>query len=94
MGDNITVSSPIGQVRTMKIVGLFDAGTTAIDEGQAYVLLEARAGPARQARSRQPADRATRRSLAAREVGAKIEERIGYRTESWKEAQRTLCPPC
>jgi lipoprotein-releasing system permease protein len=40
MGDNVTVSSPIGQVRTVKIVGLFETGTTAIDEGQAYVLLK------------------------------------------------------
>ncbi|WP_119421941.1 ABC transporter permease [Desertibaculum subflavum] len=90
MGDNITVSSPVGQVRTMKIVGLFDTGTTAIDEGQAYVLLK-RA----QVLLGRP-DRANRLIMqlddpyAAREVAATIEERIGYRAQSWQEAQESL----
>jgi lipoprotein-releasing system permease protein len=90
MGDNVTVSSPIGQVRTMKIVGLFDTGTTAIDEGQAFVLLKrAQALFGR-------LDRANRLVVqlddpyAAREVAALIESHVGYRAESWQEAQQNL----
>src|SRR6516165_766200 len=40
MGKNVTVTSPVGVVRTMKIVGLFRTGNAAYDEGQAFVLLK------------------------------------------------------
>jgi lipoprotein-releasing system permease protein len=90
LGDNLTVSSPVGQVRVMKIVGLFDTGTTAIDEGQAYVLLK-RA----QVLLGRP-DRANKLIMqlddpyAAREVAALVEQRVGYRAQSWQEAQESL----
>lgn len=90
LGDNLTVSSPVGQVRVMKIVGLFDTGTTAIDEGQAYVLLK-RA----QVLLGRP-DRANKLIMqlddpyAAREVAAIVEQRVGYRAQSWQEAQESL----
>lgn len=90
MGDNITVSSPIGQVRTMKIVGLFETGTTAIDEGQAYVLLKR----AQVLFGRM--DRANKLVIqlddpyAARAEAAAIESHVGYRAESWQEASQNL----
>lgn len=90
MGDNLTLSSPAGLVRTLKIVGLFDTGTTAIDEGQAYVLLK-RA----QVLLGRP-DRANRLILKlddpyrAREVAAAIEARVGYRAQSWQEASENI----
>ena len=40
MGKNVTVASPVGVVRTMKIVGLFRTGNALVDENQAYVLLK------------------------------------------------------
>jgi lipoprotein-releasing system permease protein len=90
MGDNVSVSSPIGQVRTMKIVGLFDTGTTAIDEGQAFVLLKrAQALFGRN-------DRANKLIIqmddpySASTVAAVIESNVGYRAESWQEAQQSL----
>jgi lipoprotein-releasing system permease protein len=90
MGDNVSVSSPIGQVRTMKIVGLFDTGTTAIDEGQAFILLKrAQALFGR-------VERANKLIIqlddpyAARDVSAVIESHVGYRAESWQEAQQSL----
>jgi lipoprotein-releasing system permease protein len=90
MGDNVTVSSPVGLVRVMKIVGLFETGTTLVDEGQAYVLLK-RA----QVLLARP-DRANKLVIqlddpyAAREVAAAIEARIGYRSESWQEASANV----
>ena len=90
MGDNVSVSSPIGQVRTMKIVGLFDTGTTAIDEGQAFILLKrAQALFGR-------VERANKLIIqlddpyAARDISAVIESHVGYRAESWQEAQQSL----
>lgn len=90
MGDNVTVSSPIGQVRTVKIVGLFETGTTAVDEGQAYVLLKR----AQVLFGRM--DRANKLVIqlddpyAARDVAATIESNVGYRAESWQEASQSL----
>jgi lipoprotein-releasing system permease protein len=90
MGDNVTVSSPVGLVRTMKIVGLFETGATAIDEGQAYVLLK---------RAQVLLDRPDRANMlvmqlddpyASREVAARIEKHIGYRSRSWQEASESL----
>ncbi|MCW5752184.1 MAG: ABC transporter permease [Alphaproteobacteria bacterium] len=90
MGGNVTISSPGGQIRTMKIVGLFSTGATAIDEGQAYVLLK-RA----QAILNRP-DRANRLIMQlddpyrAREIAAEIEQRIAYRTQSWQETSENI----
>lgn len=90
MGDNLNVSSPIGVVRTMKIVGLFETGTSAIDEGQAYVLLKR----AQVLFGR--IDRANRLVIqldnpyAARELAATIESHVGYRAQSWQEASENL----
>jgi lipoprotein-releasing system permease protein len=90
MGDNVTVSSPVGIVRTMKIVGLFNTGQTAVDETQAYVLLK-RA----QVLLGRP-DRANKLIVklddpyAAREVAAVIESRVGYRAQSWQEASESI----
>jgi lipoprotein-releasing system permease protein len=74
----------------MKIVGLFETGTTAIDEGQAYVLLKrAQALFGRM-------DRANKLVIqlddpyAAREDAAVIEAHVGYRAESWQEASQSL----
>ena len=90
MGDNVTVSSPAGQVRTMKIVGLFDTGTTAIDEGQAFVLLKrAQALLGRTERANKLIIQLDD-PYAARDVAAVIESHVGYRAESWQEAQQSL----
>ena len=74
----------------MKIVGLFDTGTTAIDEGQAFILLKrAQALFGR-------VERANKLIIqlddpyAARDISAVIESHVGYRAESWQEAQQSL----
>jgi lipoprotein-releasing system permease protein len=88
--DNVTVAAPTGQVRSMKIVALFETGTTAIDEGQAYVQLK------RAQALLDRADRANRLIIqlndpySAREVATAIEARVGYRAQSWQEANENL----
>ena len=89
-GDNLTLSAPTGLVRTLKIIGLFETGTTSIDEGHAYVLLKR----AQTLLGRH--DRANRLVLQlddpyrAREVAALIEARVGYRVQSWQEASENI----
>lgn len=90
MGDNLTVSAPNGIVRVMKIVGLFSTGSTSVDEGQGYVLLK---------RAQSLLARPNRVNkliiqmddpYAARGEAAQIESRIGYRSESWQEANESI----
>lgn len=90
MGDNVSVSAQTGQVRTMKIVGLFETGTTAVDEVQAFALLK---------RTQALFGRIERANkliiqlddpYSARDVSAIIESHVGYRAESWQEAQQSL----
>lgn len=88
--DNINVASPGGTVKAMKIVGLFETGTSAIDEGQAYVALK------RAQVLLNRAERANRLIVklddpyAAREMATRIEALVGYRAQSWQEASESL----
>lgn len=89
-GDNLTLSAPTGLVRTLKIVGLFETGSNAIDEGQGYVLLKR----AQTLLGRH--DRANRLVMQlddpyrAELVAAQIEARVGYRTQSWQESSENI----
>ena len=90
MGKNVTVASPVGVVRTMKVVGLFRTGNAPIDESQAYVLLK---------RSQNLLNRpniANRFILQldnpdqAPEVAKAVEAAVGYKAQSWQEASQDL----
>ncbi len=90
MGKNVTVTSPVGVVRTMKIVGLFRTGNAAYDEGQAFVLLK---------RSQNLLNRpniANRFILQlddpdrSPEVAKVVEATVGYKAQSWQEASEDL----
>lgn len=90
MGKNVTVTSPVGVVRTMKIVGLFRTGNAAYDEGQAFVLLK---------RSQNLLNRpniANRFILqlddpdGSPEVAKAVEAAVGYKSQSWQEASQDI----
>lgn len=90
MGDNLNVSTPEGAVRTMKIVGIFRTGNAAYDEGQTFALLK---------RSQLLLNRPNRvnrliiqleNPYRAREVASVIEQRVGYKSLSWLEANEDL----
>jgi len=90
MGKNVTVTSPVGVVRTMKIVGLFRTGNAAYDDGQTFVVLK---------RSQSLLNRpniANRFILKLDDPDdspavAKIVEAVaGYKSQSWQEATQDL----
>jgi lipoprotein-releasing system permease protein len=90
MGRNLSVATPDGNVRTMKIVGIFRTGNAAYDEGQTYALLK---------RVQTLLDRPNRVNrfvlklddpYRAREVATLIERRIGYKSVSWLEASEDI----
>jgi lipoprotein-releasing system permease protein len=90
MGKNVTVTSPVGAVRTMKVVGLFRTGNAAYDEGQVFVLLK---------RSQNLLNRpniANRFILQldnpddSPEAARIVEAGVGYKSQSWQEANQDL----
>ncbi len=90
LGDTITAVSSTGLTRNFKIVGLFHTGTTARDEGEAYVLLK----NAQILSERANAINEIRIKLndpgAAPMVARRAEADLGYKAEAWQEANESL----
>jgi lipoprotein-releasing system permease protein len=90
LGDNITVTSVIGEVRTFKVVGIFRTGNFSIDERTAYADIKRV-----QALMNRP-DRANTivirlgDPVEAKNFAARLESQIGYRSVSWQEANEGL----
>ncbi|MFO1371508.1 MAG: ABC transporter permease [Candidatus Competibacteraceae bacterium] len=90
LDSTINVASPGGEVRTMKVVGIFRTGNASYDDAQTFALLK---------RVQSLLDRPNRVNrfiiqlddpYAAREVAAVIEQRVGYKAVSWREASEDL----
>ncbi|MES1196642.1 MAG: FtsX-like permease family protein, partial [Steroidobacter sp.] len=90
MGRNLNVATSDGAVRVMKIVGIFRTGNAAYDEGQTYALLK---------RVQTLLNRPNRINrfiiklndpYRARDVASVIEQRIGYKSQSWLEASEDI----
>jgi lipoprotein-releasing system permease protein len=90
MGSVVNVASPEGEVRTLKVVGIFRTGNAGYDENQTFALLKRVQGlldrPNRVNRFILQLDD----PYAARDVAAIIEGRIGYKAVSWLEASEDL----
>ncbi|WP_192249811.1 ABC transporter permease [Mesorhizobium silamurunense] len=89
-GDTITVVSSEGLTRNFKIVGLFHTGTTARDEGEAYVLLK----NAQILSERPNAINEIRIKLndpnRAPAVAHRAEAELGYKAVAWQEANESI----
>jgi lipoprotein-releasing system permease protein len=90
LGDTITAVSSTGLTRNFKIVGLFHTGTTARDEGEAYILLKnaqilsERANAINEIRIK--LDDPNFAPVAAR----RAEAELGYKALAWQEANESL----
>ena len=90
MNSVINAASPAGEVRTLKVVGIFRTGNASYDEIQAFALLKRVQGLLDRA------DRVNRFILqlddpyAARATAATIEAQIGYKALSWQESAEDL----
>ncbi len=89
-GDNLTLASATGQVRTFKIVATFRTGGAHYDEGNAFVDLK---------RVQALTDRSNRANTIiikmnnpndARIFAEKLEQHIGYKAMSWQEASEDI----
>jgi len=90
MGSTLTVSSPAGVLLKMKVVGLYFTGIVVLDQSRGYALLKRvqvlldRPNVVNEIRLKL-ADATKAEALARR-----IESRLGYRTESWEEANQGI----
>ncbi len=90
LGDTLTAVSSEGLSRNFKIVGLFHTGTTARDEGEAYVLLK----NAQILSARPNAINEIRIKLTdpngAPPAARRIEAEFGYKAVAWQEANEAI----
>lgn len=88
MEDLATVVSPTGLTRRMKVVGIFSTGNLLLDEGQVYMLLK----DAQVLLEKPFIANRIRVKIAdpdrAEDFASGMENRWGYRTESWQEVNR------
>lgn len=90
LGDTVAAVSSTGLARNFKIVGLFHTGTTARDEGEAYVLLK----NAQILSERTNAINEIRIKLAdpnaAPAVASRAEAELGYKAVAWQQASESI----
>ncbi|RUT93364.1 ABC transporter permease, partial [Mesorhizobium sp. USDA-HM6] len=90
LGDTVTAVSSQGLTRDFKIAALFHTGTTARDEGEAYVLLK----NAQIVSARPNAINEIRIKLSdpnrAPAVAKRAEAELGYRAVAWQEANESI----
>jgi len=90
MNTTLTAVAPSGVILNVKVVGLFRTGIIALDDAIGYVLLKKsqvlqdRLNTVNQIRIR------VEDVQDAHRIAAGIERRIGYRTESWEEANEGI----
>lgn len=90
MGSVVNAASPGGEVRTLKVVGIFRTGNASYDENQTFALLKRVQGLLDRS------DRVNRFIVqlddpyAARDVAAVIERQVGYKAVSWQESAEDL----
>lgn len=89
-GDNITVSSTTGQVRTFKIIGIFRTGRSGFDEEQAFVSIKRVQALLNRSNRANSIIIKLDQPYAAREVAQQIENEVGYKSVSWQETSEDI----
>jgi lipoprotein-releasing system permease protein len=90
MGDTVSVVSPAGNVRAMKIVALFETGNAGYDEGQTFAQLTRVQALMNRPNVANLIIVKMEDAFAARQAAAFIERATGYKSVSWQEASKDL----
>ena len=90
MGDTVSVVSPAGNVRAMKIVGLFETGNAGYDESQTFARLTRVQALMNRPNAANMIVVRLDDAYRARDVAALIERSTGYKSVSWQEASKDL----
>jgi len=89
-GDIVNIKLRDGDRRALRVVGIFRTGVTTIDYSRAYTLISVAQQLLGLGRDVNQIVLRLRDYKAAREVAAQIEGMIGYRSESWQEANENF----
>lgn len=90
MDENVIVVSPTGNVRPMRIVGLFETGNSNFDETQTFANLKKVQSLLNRPNSANTIIVKLDDANRARTVAATIESSIGYKSVSWQESNKDL----
>lgn len=90
MGDTVSVVSPAGNVRVMRIVGLFRTGNVNYDESQTFAQLKRVQALANRPNVANSIVIQIDDPYAAREVASRIEKLTGYKAVSWQESSEDI----
>ncbi len=90
VGDNITLTASTGQVRTFKIVGIFQTGSLDYDDKQAFTDIKRVQAMMNKSNRANTIIIKMDDSSKARELAGEIEGRIGYKSVSWQEASEDI----
>ncbi|MFZ9708327.1 MAG: ABC transporter permease [Steroidobacteraceae bacterium] len=90
LGENVTVVTAAGNVRAMKIVGLFETGNAGYDETQTFANLTRVQALLNRPNTANMIIVRMADAYRARDVAATIEETVGYKAVSWQEANKDL----
>jgi lipoprotein-releasing system permease protein len=90
MGDTISVVSPEGNRRVMRIVGLFSTGRVNYDETQAFANLNRVQALLNRPNVANSIVVKLDDPYRARDVAARLERMIGYKSVSWQESSQDL----
>lgn len=90
VGDNITLTASTGQVRTFKIVGIFQTGSIDYDDSQAFTDIKRVQAMMNKSNRANTIIIKMDDSGKARELASEIEARIGYKSVSWQEASEDI----
>lgn len=86
VGDTLNANLRTGLARPLRVVGVFRTGIITVDNVRAYVLLSLAQQVLGMGRDVNRIILRTTDYEKAREVAASIERHVGYRSESWQEA--------
>ena len=90
MGDKLTITSSSGSVRLMKIVAIFRTGTANYDDRQIYALLNRVQNLLKQPNVANMLIMKIKDPNQATLIAHRIEQDLGYKTQSWQEASEDL----
>jgi lipoprotein-releasing system permease protein len=90
LGQNVTLTSPTGEVRTFKILGLFRTGRATYDDTQAFADLKRVQALLKRPNRANTIIIKLEDPYRARDVAAEVERRFGYKSVSWQEASEDI----
>lgn len=90
MGDTVSVVSPAGNVRVMKIVALFRTGVVSYDETQTFAQLKRVQALLNRPNAANMIVVKMDDAYTARDAAARIERMVGYKSISWQESSENI----